>query len=119
MGGSLTNGPLPGGPGSGSGGSGGAKRRDECNLSFDTDVFGPVPSVAKKVSVDDELHIQLVQQGGHSSVGVLLPSGEQLGSIAGSNYLPALVRCLQNGVNYTAKVIAINGAQIIIRISRQ
>lgn len=124
-GGSSFRGPTKGNGDNGSTGESGSevpgKKEFNCDeLAFSTNVFGLVHGLVDRVSKGDVLSIVLSDEDGDSPVvAVNLPNGERLGSIAGCNQLPELVKCLQEGVNYKAKVINTDGSQITIEVSRE
>ena len=115
-----------GGAGSGSGGgsqagaNGGAEggsEADPCALILDLDIFGLVPGVSNELRIGDSLNVRLT--GSSSlSVGMFSPrqGGRQVGTIAGIAQLPILVRCLQNGIVYSGKVLSIESSQIRVRV---
>jgi hypothetical protein len=88
---------------------------DQCDLRFETILFGPVPGVADQLSVDDTLSVILTGSPA-TQVGVFTSTGAQAGSIGGARQLPILIRCLQDGVSYEAEVISVNGSSIGIRV---
>ena len=105
-----------GGRGTGGSGSGGPPGgEDQCILSFQTTIFGPVPGVADHLSVGEVLTVVLTATP-TSQVGVFTSALAQAGSIGGARQLPTLIGCLQNGVNYSADVISVNGSNVGIRV---
>lgn len=107
MGGSSSGGSYS--PRVGGGGS------DSCDFSFETEIFGPVEEYVSQLSIGDVLSVELTPE---RAIGIFDTQSRQVGSIAGSNYIPRLVSCLQQDNHYVAEVIAINGSQIKIRVSR-
>ena len=112
--------------GSGSSGSystggagGGRASNDACDLSFETNIYGPVADVISALRIGDELNVRLVA-GTSPSVGVftLTSPAEQAGTIVGPRQLPDLIYCLQNEHSYGASVVQISGSAVTILVSR-
>lgn len=112
MGGSGSSGGVP------SFGSGGPRGDDPCDLRFRAPLFGPVPAVARNLSIGDLLHIVLLTQDQTASVAaVTQDTGEIAGTIVGVGQVGDLVNCLENN-QYTGEVIEIVGGAITILIER-
>ena len=101
-------------------GSGGARGgRDRCDLNFQTSLFGPVPNVVDSLVVGDVLDIELLTQNQTVSVAAFVQdSRKQAGTITGARQLGDLVRCLQDGHQYEAKVMTISGSIIDLRVMK-
>ena len=113
MGGSGDGGPRPS-----TGGSSGKK--DDCDLSIRTNLFGSVPTVAETMKVGDMTDIVLLVEGAIASVAVLTRDEPPLraGTIAGVPEQDQLVSCLQNGVTYEAKITQAEGSKVRLSIRR-
>lgn len=91
-----------GGGGGASGSGGGNPGADPCAISFQDDLYSPVPGVADQLESGQVLAIRLTAA---NSVGVFLDSGSQAGTLAGHVQLPTLIGCLEDGVEFAAEVI--------------
>lgn len=91
--------------GGGSGGSGsgaGNASADPCAISFQDDLYSPVAGVADRLTKGQVLAVRLTPA---NAVGVFLDSGTQAGTLAGHVQLPALIGCLEDGVEFAADVV--------------
>lgn len=103
-----------------SGGGGGGGSWDEAppaceKLVIDTQLSSPKAPVVSQISVGDILDVAL-QPGAGGVLVVVLHKGQLAGGLASPD-LQRLRECMQGGTQYVAKVTAINGAQVKIRIS--
>lgn len=87
----------------------------DCKFNFTTSVFSPAPTVASGVNVDDILIVNLLS---HPVVSIILltQQGEQLGTITGSMQITRLIKCIDSGVEYEAKVLSKTGPSIEIQV---
>lgn len=115
MGGSGGNGGRPIG---GAGGGGLGPSSEDCNLTFEVNVFGPVPGVAEELSEGDLLDVSLSEDNG-ATVAVLDAQGRIAGTLAGSARIPKLVACIQQGNEYSAKVLKADGGDIRVIIENR
>lgn len=84
-------------------------------LVIETQLSSPQPAAIGALKVGDVLEIAL-QQSGTVAVVVALANGTMVGGIAATS-LNQLRDCIVGGSIYQATIIAINGAQIRIRIT--
>ena len=104
-----------------SGGAGsGRVGRDACDLTFRTNLFGPVPQVVATLRVGDILDIVLLSQNQPPAVGVYTRSApiQQAGTIAGVRQLPDLINCMQDGHNYEARITQLADSAVTIDVMR-
>lgn len=106
LGGGGSDGALTGGPGGG---------ENQCQLTFRTTLFGPVPGVANHLTAGEVLSVALTGPA-FTQVGLFTAAGAQAGSIAGARQLMTLIACLQAGVPYSADVISAHGSAIIVQV---
>lgn len=110
MGGSGSNRSYPStGPG------GGRADTDECDLYFETVLYGPVAGVVSKLKINNRLDVRL--SGGNNSVGVY-SGAQEAGTITGVAQLPELVKCLQMEVKYCATVKMLSGSTVRVAVRR-
>ena len=102
------------GSGGGSGG-GGPDYSSPCDtLRFDLQLSSPQPLVVAALSVGDVLAIAVVQMNGHVIVQVL-SNGQPAGGLTGPE-ATRLRNCIDQGHNYTARVLQILGGQVRVRV---
>jgi hypothetical protein len=104
--------------GSGSSGFGGGFERSEVvceRLILNTQIASPKPAVIGGLQLGEVLMVGLEQTGTTSTV-VVLRNNQVAGGIAAPE-MQRLRECIQQGTRYIAKVTAISGAHISIRIS--
>ena len=111
--------------GSGSGGyipPGGREEppEEDCNIYIETKIFGIIPEALDIIEEGNILHVQLNAERNPPSVVLIKedPSPTQVGAVANHPYLPKLIRCIQQGIDYEAEVTDISGAQVSIAISK-
>lgn len=107
-----------GGGSGGSGSDGGSPGADPCAISFQDDLYSPVAGVADRLTNGQVLAVRLTPA---NAVGVYLDSGTQVGTLAGHVQLPALIGCLEDGVEFAADVVDVTGAaagRVRLRVRR-
>lgn len=104
---------------SGSDGSrigGGFEPVNSCDsLVIETQLSSPKGDVIKKIKVGDILDVTTKKSGGVTVV-VVIYQNEIAGGIAAPQ-LAKLRECIEQGTEYGAKVVAINGGQVRVRIA--
>lgn len=83
-------------------------------LSFRAPITSPKPQLLKALKVGDVLDIKLDPNPPHT-VSVT-SHGSPVGTLTGSD-ISELVRCIQNGFEYEAKVLEIRGGTCIVEVS--
>lgn len=107
--------------GGGSGGSGsgaGHSSADPCAISFQDDLYSPVAGIADRLTQGQVLAVRLTPA---NAVGVFLDGGTQAGTLAGHVQLPALIGCLEDGVDFAADVVDVKNSaagRVRIRVRR-
>lgn len=90
-------------------------KRNACNLSFETNLYGPVPDAVSALRSGDRLDVKLTR--GQLSVGVFKKNQSELvGTIVGLSQIPDLVACLQAGHMYVATVKRVVGSTVTIHV---
>jgi len=104
---------------SGSGGGsygGGFEPVNSCDsLVIETQLSSPKGDVIEKIKVGDVLDVTTMQSGGVTVV-VVIHQNEMAGGIAAPQ-VAKLRECIEQGTEYGAKVIVINGGQVRVRIT--
>lgn len=104
------------GTGAGGGGSGGGRLLKCPNIKFTAVLNSPQPNVLNTLKIGDILSVS-IQSG--SSISVVVTSNKGIaGSITGQ-YLSDLISCMQNGYEYVAKVVSINGGKCDVEVFYQ
>lgn len=103
-----------GGSGGGVGGGGGSPS-DPCDITETAPVNSPQPNVVRTLSIGDRLMVQIA--GAPRRSLQLVAAAGVAGSLTHRGAL-ALVNCIDAGNAYEAEVIALNGGQVTVRISR-
>lgn len=107
-----------GGGGSGGGGYSPTDSKKNCeDLTFETMLNSPDPSVINQMSIGDILDVEIVATQGVNVVGALRRNTTR--DLAGTitDYLRELLRCLQSSnVSYEAEVLSINGGIVRVRV---
>lgn len=104
--------------GSGSNGFGGGFEGGDvscANLVLNTTIASPQPAVVASLKINDILQVGL-QTTGTTTAVVVTHQGQVAGAVASPD-VQRLRRCIEGGTSYEAKVTAINGAHINIRIT--
>ena len=92
-------------------------KRNACNLSFETNLYGPVPDAVSALRTGDRLDIKLTAD--QLSVGAFQKAqSEPVGTIVGPRQLPDLIACLQKGHMYVATVKQVAGSTVTIHVYR-
>lgn len=103
---------------SGSGGgsySGGPSYTSSCDtLRFDSQLSSPQAPVVASLTPGDVLLIEVVQMNGQVVVQVL-HNGQPAGGLAGPE-ATQLRNCIDQGHNFTATVLQVNGGQVRVRV---
>lgn len=86
---------------------------DCSHLTFVTNLASPVPNVVAKLHKGSELTIQY--NGDDQPVLALTSSGETAGSIVGA-LLGFMTGCIENGYEYVAKVVEIDGGRCQLEV---
>jgi hypothetical protein len=98
-----------GGPGgSGGPGAGGGSGRSECDFAFETVLASPVAAEVADLRIGDVLWVVL--QDSPPAVIAVTAAGNIIGGI--TQAATDLRNCLQQGVEYTAAVVDINGGAV-------
>jgi hypothetical protein len=104
----------PPGPRIGGGGVGG----DACDLKITTVVNGPNPSLTGSLSVGSTLDVRVGGPSGRT-IEVRLPGTSQVvGSVIGIAGAGQLLKCIDDGHEYEAKVVGIASGKIDIEVYR-
>lgn len=100
----------------GGGGGGGERTPSPCDrLRFEAQLTSPQAAVVATLSLNDVLDIGLANLKGQTVVQIL-----KNGSVAGGLTGPDAARlraCLDEGHNYVATVLSINGGQVRVRVT--
>lgn len=104
---------------SGSGGGGGGGGYDplpsECEtLKFDTQLVSTQPGVVATLKVGEALDVATATLKGQTIVQVL-KNGQVVGGLTGLD-ANRLRQCIEDGHNYKATVLSVNGGQVRVRI---
>lgn len=102
---------------SGSGGGGGIfiDAQVSCEaLIIHTQLSSPVPAVVDSLEKDDVLTVEVEQSGGTQFV-VARHKGVEAGGLASAQII-RLIECINQGTVYQAKVIAVNGGQVKVKV---
>lgn len=105
-----------GGDGGAFGGSGGNYDFDCSRVSTKTNIVSPDPVVVSSLRIGDLLDVQLRSATG--PVIAVTNAGEVAGSLFVIN-LGALIACIINGHEFTAKILSINGGNVQVLISNK
>lgn len=104
------------GSGGGGGGGGGGSTPSPCEtLRFEAQLTSPQAAVVATLSVGDVLDVALANLKGQTVVQVL-KSGQVAGGLTGPD-AARLRTCLDDGHNYMATVLVINGGQVRVRVT--
>lgn len=104
-----------GGYGGGEGGYSGPDSGLDCSaLKFTTGLASPEPTVVATLAVDDVLNVQLQGEGSQRSVDVITGAGQRAGSI--THRVPELLRCLQSGHTFAARVVSVDGGAVRVEV---
>lgn len=103
------------GSGGGGSGGGGPDYSSPCDtLRFDSQLSSPQAPVVTSLSPGDVLSIAVVQMRGQVVVQVL-SHGQPAGGLTGPE-ATRLRNCIDQGHNYTATVLQVNGGQVRVRV---
>ena len=106
-----------GGSGDGSGSGSGGGRLLKCpNIKFTAVLNSPQANILSTLKLGDILTVS-IHSGSSISVVVSNKSGIA-GSITGQ-YLSDLISCMQNGYDYVAKVVSVNGGKCDVEVFHQ
>jgi len=83
-------------------------------LSFRAHITSPKPQFLGTMKVGDVLDVQADPNPPHA-VSVIF-QGSPVGTLTGPD-ISALIRCIQNGFEYKAKVLEIRGGDCIVEVS--
>lgn len=82
-------------------------------LDFETNLTGPDPDVVEGLEEGDVLDVSLLTTDGRRRV-VALRDGDIAGAIV--THLTPLLRCLQEGFEFTASVVELDGGNVRVRV---
>lgn len=95
--------------------SGGGDSGVDCrDLRFEATISSPQPTVVANLQVDEVLTVGIEQQATNRMIAVRRSNGDLVGSL--TDHLRELIRCIQEGVNYEATVISIQGGAVRVRV---
>jgi hypothetical protein len=94
--------------------SGGDSGVDCHNFRFEATISSPQPTAVANLHVDEVLTVGIEQQGTNRMVAVRRSNGDLVGSL--TDHLRELIRCIQEGVDYEAVVITIQGGAVRVRV---
>lgn len=83
-------------------------------LSFEAQLASPVPNVITGLAVDEELSIEIKDRAGIRVIAAITAAGDIAGSIV--DRVQELLRCLQDGHRFRARVVAISGGAVTLCI---
>lgn len=83
-------------------------------LVIHTQLSSPVPAVVKKLVKDDVLTVEVEQSSGTQFV-VAKHNGVEAGGLASAQII-RLIECINQGTIYKAKVMAVNGGQVKVKV---
>lgn len=83
------------------------------SLDIETSLTGPDPDVVAGLQVGDALDIELLTTDGRRRV-VALRHGEIAGAIV--THLTALLRCLQDGFEFSGSVVEVDDGNVRLRV---
>jgi hypothetical protein len=83
-------------------------------LRFETTVSSPQPAAVANLQADEVLTIGIEQQATNRMVAVRDSNGDLVGSL--TDHLRELIRCIQEGVDYEATVLSIQGGAVRVRV---
>jgi hypothetical protein len=105
---------MSGGGGGGSTGGGGDSGVDCSALQFEANVSSPQPSAVAALQVNDALTVHLEQQGATRMIALRRPNNDLVGSL--TDHLRELIRCIQEGVDFEAIVLSVQGGAVRVRV---
>ena len=99
--------------GSGSGGYRPSAPSNPCaNLTFRATINSPKPAVVGALQVGDVLDVVLDPESHSVS---LLHNRQTAGSLTGT-HVAQLINCINNGFDYQAEVVQLNGGQCVVQV---
>jgi hypothetical protein len=104
---------------SGGGGGGGTYSPPDtgvscANLKFDAPLQSVDPDAVRGLAEGDELTVRLGTADGASIVEVVTGVGDYVGALI--DRIADLLRCIQDGYEYVATVISIDGGDVRVRV---
>jgi hypothetical protein len=106
---------MSGGGGGGGGGDFDRPATDCSRLRFEAHVASPVAAVLSALTVGEVLDVAQVNQSGTVSVVLNKKNGQRVGGLA-SPQVAQLRKCMDDGFDFQAVVLSINGAQVRVRV---
>lgn len=95
---------------------GGPSKETDCELlAFEVGLASPQASVVTQVQVGDSLEVVIDTSGTNPTIAVM-KDADALGAIIGSR-MEDLYRCIQEGHNYQAEVLSLDGGDVQVRIT--
>lgn len=83
-------------------------------LRFRTTLQSPVEDVISALQPDDVLDLELRALQGAPTIIAVSAGGDDAGSI--TSRMPELIRCLQAGNDFVARVVSIEDGMVVVRI---
>lgn len=101
-----------------SGGDGG-EVQTQCEQDFQAPLVGLRTAALANIGVSSKLDVKLVNEGEFVTVACYVANTTQLvGSLAGFRGVRELIRCLEQGFEYSAAVVNISATQVDVHVSR-
>ena len=98
-------------------GSGKAKSKDVCDISREVALQATNPAVISKLKKGDELLVRVLNAGSQASVVCENAEGRRAGSVVYAG-VKTLIDCIEQGNNYIATVLTVDGGYCQVRIRR-
>jgi hypothetical protein len=104
---------------SGGGGSGGSYSPPDtgvscANLKFDAPVQSVDPGAVQQLAEGEDLAVRLGTADGASVVEIVTGGGDYVGALI--DRIADLLRCIQDGYQYVATVVSIDGGDVRVRV---
>jgi hypothetical protein len=84
------------------------------SLKFDAPLQSVDPDAVRSLTEGDELTVRLGTADGASVVEVVTAGGDYVGALI--DRIADLLRCIQDGYEYVATVISIDGGDVRVRV---
>ena len=96
------------------GGGNGDSGIDCAALQFEATVSSPQPNAVAALQVDEVLTVAIEQQGAARMIALRRANNDLVGSL--TDRIRELIRCIQEGVDFEAVVLGIQGGAVRVRV---
>lgn len=104
---------------SGAGGGPASGPPDKCDHDFRVALVSTNPTALPALKQGDNLEVGLHHHPSYLVVVCRIPhAGQEVGSIANVPRLDELIRCIQQGVAYTAQITNLSGTNVSVHVRR-